>query len=72
MNDLSSKLSLLTKLSFYANNGIKLYVQDMPASPEQTVMKVMEEGDSYMADYVDDDTGSLSEIRFDRVENLIV
>ena len=69
MDDLSSKLNLLSKLSFYANNGIKLYVQDRPASPEQAVMTVMEEGSSYMADYVDDETGFLSEIRFDRVEH---
>ncbi len=72
MNDLSSKLNLLSKLSFYANNGIKLYVQNEPLSPEQTVMTVMEEGSSYMADYVDDDRGSLSEIRFDRVKDLTV
>ncbi len=69
MNDLSSKLNLLSKLSYYANNGIKLYVQGRSTSPEQTVMTVMEEGSSYMADYVDDDLGFLSEIRFDRVEH---
>ena len=71
MNDsceeLSSKLHLLSELSYYASNGIKLYVQDKPSSPEQAVQTVMESGDSYMADYVDDDLGELSEIRFDRV-----
>ncbi|MBQ7724240.1 MAG: hypothetical protein IJT63_01410 [Lachnospiraceae bacterium] len=72
MDEISSKLNLLSTLSYYANHGIKLFVQDRPASPEQTVMTVMEEGGSYMADYVDDDKGSLSEIRFDRVENVLV
>ncbi len=72
MDEISSKLNLLSTLSYYANHGIKLFVQDRPASPEQTVMTVMEEGESYMADYVDDDKGSLSEIRFDRVENVLV
>ncbi len=72
MDEISSKLSLLSTLSYYANHGIKLFVQNRPASPEQTVMTVMEEGGSYMADYVDDDKGSLSEIRFDRVENVLV
>ncbi len=69
-NILYSKLSLLSTLSFYANNGIKLYVQNEPLSPEETVQTVMEEGTSYMADYIDDDRGLLSEIRFDRVEDL--
>ncbi|MCR5025689.1 MAG: hypothetical protein K6A90_15370 [Lachnospiraceae bacterium] len=72
MDEISSKLNLLSTLSYYANHGIKLFVQDRPASPEQTVITVMEEGGSYMADYVDDDKGSLSEIRFDRVENVLV
>ncbi len=72
MDEISSKLNLLSTLSYYANHGIKLFVQNRPASPEQTVMTVMEEGGSYMADYVDDDKGSLSEIRFDRVENVLV
>ena len=66
---LSSKLNLLSTLSFYANNGIRLFVQDEPLSPEQTVQTVMESGKSYMADYIDDDRGLLSEIRFDRVDD---
>lgn len=72
MDEISSKLNLLSTLSYYANHGIKLFVQNRPASPEQTVMTVMEEGGSYMADYVDDDKGSLLEIRYDRVENVLV
>ena len=68
---LSNKLHLLSKLSYYANNGIKLYVQDKPLSPEQAFLKVMEGGDCYMADFVDDDLGELSEIRFDRVEDCL-
>ncbi len=68
MCSLNDKLNFLSTLSFYANNGIRLYVQDKPVSPEQTVMKVMEEGSDYMADYVDDENGDLSEIRFDRVQ----
>lgn len=68
MSSLNDKLNFLSTLSFYANNGIRLYVQDKPVSPEQTVMKVMEEGSDYMADYVDDENGDLSEIRFDRVQ----
>ncbi|MCR4590606.1 MAG: hypothetical protein K5668_07285 [Lachnospiraceae bacterium] len=75
MNDscdaLSSKLRLLSTLSYYANHGIKLFVQDKLLSPEQTVQTVMEGGNCYMADYVDDDLGELSEIRFDRVDHLV-
>jgi len=66
----SSKLNLLSTLSYYANNGIRLFVQDKPLSPEQTVRTVMESGKSYMADYIEDDRGLLSEIRFDRVDDL--
>ena len=72
MDEINSKLRLLSTLSYYANHGIRLFVQNRPASPEQTVMTVMEEGGSYMADYVNDDKGDLSEIRFDRVENVLV
>ncbi len=66
----SSKLNLLSTLSYYANNGIRLFVQNEPLSPEQTVRTVMESGKSYMADYVEDDRGLLSEIRFDRVDDI--
>lgn len=72
MNNLNSKLNLLSTLSYYANNGIQLFVQDEPLSPEETVQTVMEEGTTYMADYVDDDSGSLSEIRFDRIKDPVV
>ena len=71
MKSLKEKLDFLSTLSFYANNGIRLYVQDEPVSPEQTVMAVMEEGSDYMADYVDDENGDLSEIRFDRISDRV-
>ncbi len=71
MDNLQEKLNFLSTLSFYASNGIRLYVQDRPVSPEQTVMTVMEEGSDYMADYVDDENGDLSEIRFDRVSHRV-
>ncbi len=72
MDELTDKLNFLSKLSFYANQGIRLYVQNKRLSPEQTVMTVMEEGSNYMADYVDDENGSLSEIRFDRISDCAV
>ena len=72
MNNLSSKLSLLSTLNYYANNGIRLFVQDEPLTPEETVQTVMEGGSSYMADYIDDDYGLLSEIRYDRVDDTLL
>ncbi len=57
MNDLSNRLSLLSKLSFYANNGIKLY-------ESSSLVALKEEGTGHMAENVDDDRDSLSERRF--------
>ena len=68
MNEkLRKKLELLFVLNGYVNEGIGLYVEDEPSTPQNVVERVMESSCSYMADFVKDDRGKLCEIRYDMV-----
>ena len=62
-------LSLLLKLTKYASDGVELYLDNKPATPDEIVsaVSVRENGENYMPDYVDDNDGELFQIRYDRV-----
>ncbi len=62
-------LTLLLKLTKYAQDGVKLYLNKEPATPDEIVdaVSVRENKDTYMPDYVDDEYGELSQIRYDKV-----
>ncbi len=68
MDDYAERLGLLYLLSRYTEKGIRLFLSGRPASPEHTANAVMEEG-TYMADYVRNEAGELTEIRYDKVFN---
>ncbi len=62
-------LSLLLKLTKYAQDGVELYLNKEPATPDEIVnaVSVRENRDTYMPDYVDDEYGELFQIRYDKV-----
>ncbi len=62
------KMEIYSKLSYFAQKGIMLYVDDREATPEEA-MKCYElhEDHVYMPDYVFDEQGVLQELRYDKV-----
>ncbi|MDY5541370.1 MAG: hypothetical protein SPF60_08150 [Lachnospiraceae bacterium] len=60
--------SLLNALIAYENAGIALTLGGRPASPyELARLCVIREKSCYMGDYIQDDDGNLTEIRFDKI-----
>lgn len=62
------KVEIYSKLSYFAQKGITLYVDDRAATPEEA-MKCYElhEDHVYMPDYVFNEQGMLQELRYDKV-----
>lgn len=47
--------------------GVKLFVDGEAALPGEIASKAVREGSTYMADYVMGETGTIEQVRFDRV-----
>lgn len=58
---------LREKLEQVQRQGVCLYLEGKPASPDDIASKCVCEDMDYMADYVLDETGILRELRYDRV-----
>lgn len=58
---------LIDELSKAVNKGATLYINDEAAEPETIAEYCMEETAVYMPDYVLDESGSIKEIRFDKI-----
>ena len=56
-------------MSKAANEGATLYINDEVALPETIARICMEEAAVYMPDYVMDKSGTVVEIRFDKVKD---
>ncbi len=48
-------------------NGVDLFVDNRAVRPEEAVARAVRENSPYMADYVLDSRGALTQVRFDRV-----
>lgn len=48
--------------------GVGLYVDNLPASPDEVACKCVQEQTVYMPDYVLNDMGILEQVRFDRID----
>ncbi len=59
--------SLKKKLEIISRSGVCLFLEGQPATPEQIADCCVCEESVYMADYVMDETGTLKELRYDRV-----
>ncbi|MBR5375866.1 MAG: hypothetical protein IK139_01160 [Lachnospiraceae bacterium] len=62
------QFELMMQLGDYVHQGIPLYFENAPSTPRDIVNNLMTNQDEvYMADYVRDDRGNLSQIRYDKV-----
>lgn len=63
----SEKDVLQKNLEVMCQRGIALFLEGEPSTPVEIAGKCMHEDSCYMADYVLDDKGFLTELRYDRV-----
>ncbi len=62
------QFELMMQLGDYVQQGIPLFFEDTPSTPREIVNNLMNNHDEvYMADYVRDDRGNLTQIRYDHV-----
>ncbi|MDR0220021.1 MAG: hypothetical protein LBI54_01290 [Lachnospiraceae bacterium] len=62
--------SALSRLTNASEQGIKLYIDGESATPDEIAFRCVNEKRAvYMADYVLDERGELTEIRYDKVVN---
>lgn len=48
--------------------GVCLYMDDQPASPDEVACKYVQEQSVYMPDYVLNEMGILEQVRFDKID----
>lgn len=58
---------LKEKLEKMQHSGVSLFLEGKESTPEIIANKCVCEDQTYMADYVLDDSGTLKELRYDRV-----
>ncbi len=58
---------MLSQLEQMRRCGVELFVDNRAVQPAEAVAKAVRENSPYMADYVFDATGVISQVRFDRV-----
>ena len=70
MHDEDDEIELKKRLKLIHERGVNLYMDGEPASPEEIARKffVNEDAD-YMPDFVTDDNGALTEVRYDKVKD---
>lgn len=60
-------LSMKNKLEAILDQGIELYLDGKPASPDRIVERFVREDSVYMPDFVLSDDGVLTQVRYDKV-----
>ncbi len=64
-----TQFELMMTLGKYHNNGIPIFFEDKPSTPQDVVNFMMvREDEVYMPDYVTDSENHLIQIRYDRVK----
>lgn len=65
------KQKLLIELEHIQNRGITIFLDGIPSSPiTVTDVLYVNENSNFMRDYVTDERGVWTELRFDRIRNL--
>ncbi len=62
-----AKESMLLQLEQMRQSGVALFVDGRAALPNEAVSKAVRENSPYMADYVMSASGTIEQVRFDRV-----
>ena len=65
-NETSSQV-LYENLKKWEETGVRLYLDGVPASPKSIEQNCVMEDSMYMPDYVTDQNGKITEIRYDRI-----
>lgn len=63
----SEMMSMKNKLEDILNQGIELYLDGRPASPDRIVERFVREDTVYMPDFVIDEEGILTQVRYDKI-----
>lgn len=63
----AARKSMLIVLEQMRQKGVKLFVDGESALPGEIASKAVCEGSSYMADYVLGESGTIEQVRFDKV-----
>lgn len=63
----SEMISMKDRLETILNQGIELYLDGRPASPDRIVERFVREDTVYMPDFVIDDKGILTQVRYDKI-----
>ena len=66
----SAREELSLQLEQLRGKGVKLFVDGEAALPGEAAAKAVQEDSPYMADYVLGETGSIEQVRFDKVTRL--
>ena len=62
-----TKKDMLLQLEQMRRSGVELFVDGRAVLPAEAVTKAVRENSPYMADYVLDASGSIEQVRFDKV-----
>lgn len=64
----NEKWELLSRLLYFSEQGVPIYLEGKQATPEQVVESCCVcENAYYMPDYVRNDEGVIKELRFDKI-----
>lgn len=59
---------ILSRLRYFANQGVRIYLNGQLSSPEEiSEIYYVNEDSVYMPDYVISDKGRLEEVRYDKI-----
>lgn len=63
----SEMISMKSRLEAILEQGIELYLDGKPASPAGIVERFVREDSVYMPDFVIDEDGILTQVRYDKI-----
>ncbi len=67
LNDKNEMMAMEDRLEEILSRGIELYLDGLPASPSRIVERFVREDTVYMPDFVIDEDGVLTQVRYDRI-----
>lgn len=66
-NNKSEMISMKNRLEAILEQGIELYLDGRPASPERIAQRFVREDTVYMPDFVISEEGILTQVRYDKI-----
>lgn len=67
LNDKKEMMTMKNRLESILSQGIELYLDGLPASPSGIVERFVREDAVYMPDFVIDEEGILTQVRYDKI-----